>query len=67
MHVVVESPVEARTLCSCLGPGHEVIAARGHVRDPAANDDSVDPARGFAMAYVLMHGATRARRDRGGA
>ena len=61
MHVVVvESPAKARTLRGCLGPGHEVIATRGHVRDLAAKDGSVDPARGFAMAYATKRGAARA-------
>ena len=61
MHVVVvESPAKARTLRSCLGAGHVVIATRGHVQDLAAKDGSVDPARGFAMVYATNRGATRA-------
>ena len=61
MHVVVvESPAKARTLRSYLGAGHEVIATRGHVRDLAAKDGSVDPARGFAMVYATKRSATRA-------
>ena len=60
MHVVVvESPAKARTLREYLGPGHEVIATRGHVRDLAAKDGSVDPARDFAMAYATRRGAAR--------
>ena len=58
--VVVESPAKARTLRGYLGAGHEVIATRGHVRDLAAKDGSVDPARGFAMVYATKRGATRA-------
>ena len=61
MHVVVvESPAKARTLREYLGPGHEVIATRGHVQNLAAKDGSVDPARGFAMAYATRRGAARA-------
>ena len=61
MHVVVvESPAKARTLRGYLGPGHEVIATRGHVRDLAAKDGSVDPARDFAMVYATKRSATRA-------
>ena len=61
MHVVVvESPAKARTLRGFLGAGHAVIATRGHVRDLAAKDGSVDPARGFAMAYATKRGAARA-------
>ena len=58
--VVVESPAKARTLRGYLGAGHEVIATRGHVRDLAAKDGSVDPARGFAMVYATKRSATRA-------
>ena len=56
---MVESPAKARTLRGYLGPGHKVIATRGHVRDLAAKDGSVDPARDFAMAYATRRGATR--------
>ena len=60
MHVVVvESLAKARTLRGYLGPGHEVIATRGHVRDLAAKDGSVDPARGFAMVYATKRSAAR--------
>ena len=58
--VVVESPAKARTLRGCLGAGHTVVATRGHVRDLAAKDGSVDPARGFAMVYETKRGAARA-------
>ncbi len=58
--VVVESPAKARTLRGYLSAGHEVIATGGHVRDLAARDGSVDPARGFAMVYAIRRGATRA-------
>ena len=57
--VVVESPAKARTLRAYLGAGHAVIATRGHVRDLAAKDGSVDPARDFAMTYATKRGATR--------
>ena len=63
MHVVVvESPAKARTLRGYLGEGHEVVATRGHVRDLAAKDGSVDPTRDFAMAYETRRGAARAMR-----
>ena len=60
--VVVESPAKARTLRGCLGAGHAVVATRGHVRDLAAKDGSVDPARGFAMVYATRRSAARAMR-----
>ncbi len=59
---MVESPAKARTLRGYLGAGHRVIATRGHVRDLAAKDGSVDAARDFAMAYATRRGAARVMR-----
>ena len=64
MHVViVESPAKARTVRACLGAGHTVIATRGLVKDLPAKDGSVDPARGFAIAYATRPGAARTLRS----
>ena len=41
--VVVESPAKAKTINKYLGPGYEVLASFGHVRDLPAKDGSVDP------------------------
>ena len=58
MHVVVvESPAKAKTIRGYLGPGYEVIATRGHVRDLPKRDGAVDPAHGFAAVYVTQPGA----------
>jgi DNA topoisomerase-1 len=51
--VVVESPAKAKTIASYLGPGYEVLASYGHVRDLVEKDGSVDPARDFAMAWEV--------------
>ena len=41
--VVVESPAKAKTINKYLGPGYEVLASFGHVRDLPPKDGSVDP------------------------
>ena len=48
--VVVESPAKAKTINKYLGPGYEVLASFGHVRDLPAKDGSVDPERQFPHA-----------------
>jgi DNA topoisomerase-1 len=45
--VVVESPAKAKTINKYLGPGYEVLASFGHVRDLPAKDGSVDPDADF--------------------
>jgi len=47
--VVVESPAKAKTINKYLGPGYEVLASFGHVRDLPAKNGSVDPDRDFHM------------------
>ncbi|RPI79339.1 MAG: hypothetical protein EHM42_12840, partial [Planctomycetaceae bacterium] len=65
--VIVESPAKAKTISKYLGPGYEVKASAGHIRDlpnsaaevPAAEKgkpwarDGVDVANGFAPMYVV--------------
>ena len=48
--VVVESPAKAKTINKYLGPGYEVLASFGHVRDLPAKDGSVDPDARFQDA-----------------
>ena len=38
--VVVESPSKAKTINKYLGPGYEVLASFGHIRDLPAKDGS---------------------------
>jgi DNA topoisomerase-1 len=52
--VVVESPAKASTIGKYLGPGYEVLASFGHVRDLVAKEGAVDPERDFAMSYELI-------------
>src|SRR6266568_9396023 len=51
--VVVESPSKAKTINKYLGPGFEVLASFGHIRDLPAKDGSVDPDNGFKMLWEV--------------
>jgi len=51
--VVVESPAKAKTINKYLGPGYEVLASFGHIRDLPAKDGSVDPDNDFRMLWEL--------------
>src|SRR3954463_13906462 len=51
--VVVESPAKAKTINKYLGPGYEVLASYGHVRDLLAKDGSVDPETDFSMLWEV--------------
>jgi len=51
--VVVESPAKAKTINKYLGPGYEVLASFGHIRDLPAKDGSVDPEAGFRMLWEV--------------
>ena len=51
--IVVESPAKAKTLHKYLGPGYEVLASFGHVRDLPAKNGSVDPDHDFRMVWEV--------------
>ena len=51
--VVVESPAKAKTINKYLGPGYEVLASYGHIRDLPAKDGSVDPEHNFRMVWEV--------------
>ncbi len=51
--VVVESPSKAKTINKYLGPGYEVLASFGHIRDLPAKDGSVDPEADFHMIWEV--------------
>jgi DNA topoisomerase-1 len=51
--VIVESPAKARTLAGFLGPGYDVRASIGHVRDLPRSRLGVAVEEGFAPRYVV--------------
>ncbi len=57
--VIVESPAKARTINKYLGPGFEVKASMGHVRDLPAKGLNVDLENDFAPTYDIMPGRKR--------
>lgn len=52
--VIVESPSKAKTVQKYLGPGYEVEASMGHVRDLPKSKLSVDTEHNFEPVYVPM-------------
>ena len=54
--VIVESPSKAKTIKKFLGPGYEVVASNGHIRDLPENRLSVDVKKDFAPKYAVIKG-----------
>jgi len=54
--VIVESPAKAKTITKYLGPGYEVQASMGHVRDLPKSKLGVDVAHGFQVDYQPIKG-----------
>lgn len=55
--VIVESPAKAKTIEKYLGPGYEVVASVGHVRDlPKSNTKAIDIEGGFIPHYEISKG-----------
>ena len=52
--VIVESPAKAKTIKKYLGPGYEVVASMGHIRDLPKSKLGVDVEHGFKPDYVEM-------------
>ena len=51
--VIVESPAKARTLAGILGPGYEITASVGHVRDLPQSKLGVDIDNEFEPHYIV--------------
>ena len=54
--VIVESPAKAKTIEKYLGPGYEVIASMGHIRDLPKSKIGVDLENDFEPIYTDMKG-----------
>jgi len=54
--VIVESPAKAKTITKYLGPGYEVKASMGHVRDLPKSKLGVDVDSGFTVDYQPIKG-----------
>ena len=54
--VIVESPAKAKTIGKYLGPGYEVKASMGHVRDLPKSKIGVDIEGGFVPQYQPIKG-----------
>ena len=54
--VIVESPAKAKTIKKYLGPGFEVVASMGHIRDLNPNRLSVDIKKKFTPKYEIISG-----------
>ncbi len=54
--VIVESPAKAKTIQKYLGPGYEVVASMGHIRDLPKTLLGVDIEHGFKPRYVDIPG-----------
>jgi DNA topoisomerase-1 len=52
--IIVESPAKTRTLQSFVGPGFEIAASMGHVRDLPSKKLGVDVEHDFAPEYELL-------------
>ena len=54
--VIVESPAKAKTINKYLGPGFDVKASMGHVRDLPSKGINVDIENDFEPTYDIMPG-----------
>jgi len=53
--IIVESPTKAKAIQSYAGPGHQVKASFGHIRDLPAKDLGVDVEAGFKPHYIITN------------
>jgi DNA topoisomerase-1 len=53
--IIVESPTKAKAIQSYAGPGHQVKASFGHVRDLPAKELGVEVEAGFKPHYIVTN------------
>ena len=56
--VVVESPTKAKTMKKYLGPGYEVLASKGHIKD-LPKKLGIDVEHGFKETYEVIEGKVK--------
>jgi DNA topoisomerase-1 len=56
--VVVESPAKAKTIKKYLGPGYEVMASKGHIKD-LPKKMGVDVEKNFTETYEVIEGKAK--------
>jgi DNA topoisomerase I len=56
--VVVESPAKAKTIKNYLGPGYEVMASKGHIKD-LPKKMGVDIEKDFTETYEVIEGKAK--------
>ena len=54
--VIVESPAKAKTIKKYLGPGYDVVASMGHIRDLPKSKFGVDVEHNFEPQYMDIKG-----------
>ena len=54
--VIVESPAKAKTIQKYLGPGYDVEASLGHIKDLPKKSLGVDLDNDFSTEYVVIPG-----------
>ena len=54
--LIVESPAKAKTIKKYLGPGYEVLASKGHIKDLPKSPSAVDVANDFTEKYEVIEG-----------
>ncbi|HEY6556747.1 MAG TPA: type I DNA topoisomerase [Polyangiaceae bacterium] len=60
--VVVESPAKAKTIKKYLGPGFEVLASKGHVKD-LPKKMGIDVEHGFKETYEIIESKAKVLAD----
>lgn len=52
--VIVESPAKAKTINKYLGPGYEVVASKGHIRDLPKSRFGIQPENNWEATYRVL-------------
>jgi len=61
--IIVESPTKVKTIRKYLGPGYDVQASVGHVKDLPKNKLGIDPERDFEPTYFVMESKKKVLAD----